>query len=302
MSTSDSPPVDAADGKPQNGPPSEETNAKESGSLGLWTRRLAPAAVALVTLTSFSGAVWFAYQQGVQEGLRHTPPLVRAEPGPVKVEPLDPGGLQVPNQDRLVFEALERAVGPPRVEQLLPPPEQPAPLPPEQEESPPAGEPGLTPGDGPDGGVLAPAVAVGAAENEVPMPLRAEVPALVPAAPGPPQPEPPDDPVPAEPPIPLLAAAPAEPDPPPPAGAADPLRVQIGAYGEREDALAGWTVAQRRYGDVLAGLQPWIDETEVAGQGTVYRLQAGPLATEGAAEELCTRLRAAGGVCLVLEP
>ena len=33
-----------------------------------------------------------------------TPQLVTAEPTPYKVRPADPGGMQVPNQDKLVFE------------------------------------------------------------------------------------------------------------------------------------------------------------------------------------------------------
>ncbi len=34
-------------------------------------------------------------------------PLIKAEPGPVKVKPQDPGGLQVPHKDKSIYERLE---------------------------------------------------------------------------------------------------------------------------------------------------------------------------------------------------
>jgi len=35
-------------------------------------------------------------------------PLVKAEPGPVKVKPKDPGGLVVPHKDKSIYETIER--------------------------------------------------------------------------------------------------------------------------------------------------------------------------------------------------
>src|SRR5688500_5090611 len=34
-------------------------------------------------------------------------PLVRAEPGPAKVKPADPGGLKVPHADKTIYERIE---------------------------------------------------------------------------------------------------------------------------------------------------------------------------------------------------
>ena len=302
--------------EPDAPPPADTASAPKTGT-GWWRRvawrRVAPAGIAIVTLGSFSGAVWFAYDRGVQQGLRLTPPLIRAEPGPVKVEPLDPGGLDVPNQDRLVFEALEDPDVPQRVEQLLPPPEEPdapalaalrnAPgFPPRGDEEagaaaggapavePAASPPADTPLDPPREG-----------EDQPPPPALPAAPAVG-AAVAAPSPRPADEEPPVAPPAPepaaVAAAAPPEPANPVLAG----VRVQIGAYAEREDALAGWTVAQRRYGEILTGLQPGIDEIAVAGQGRRYRLQAGPLPNAGAAEAICARLRAAGGDCAVIAP
>jgi len=57
-------------------------------------------------------------------------PLIKAAAGPVKVRPENPGGLKVPNRDKLVYDSMQKASGggaggergPVR---LLPPPEQP---------------------------------------------------------------------------------------------------------------------------------------------------------------------------------
>ena len=57
-------------------------------------------------------------------------PLVRAAPGPVKVRPENPGGLRVPDRDKLIYGLIEGKNGDQEVapgpERLLPPPEQPA--------------------------------------------------------------------------------------------------------------------------------------------------------------------------------
>lgn len=63
-------------------------------------------------------------------------PLIKAAPGPVKVRPDNPGGLKVPNRDKLVYDRLQKADGGDAdgaaargPERLLPPPEQPLPKP-----------------------------------------------------------------------------------------------------------------------------------------------------------------------------
>ncbi len=92
--------------------------------------------IAAFALVAFGGIVWYAYDQGRRTGSEETAPLIRADTAPVRVRPEKPGGLDVPHQDKLIFEKLaeggsdaERSV-----ERLLPRPEEPAPPPP-----PPAG-------------------------------------------------------------------------------------------------------------------------------------------------------------------
>ena len=119
---------------------------------GIQWRRVIPGAIALVTLSAFAAAVWFAYEQGVRRGLQLSPPIIRAETGPVKIPPVAAGGLDVPNQDKEVFDVLVAEEPEARVEQLLPPPDEPLPAPePEPVVEPPAADlaaaPPLEPAD-----------------------------------------------------------------------------------------------------------------------------------------------------------
>jgi cell division protein FtsN len=86
-----------------------------------------PALIAWVTLSAFAGALWFAYEQGVRKGMQMTPPLLKADSGPTKVAPESPGGLEVPHQDKLIYERIAGSGEQPvEGEKLRPEPERPA--------------------------------------------------------------------------------------------------------------------------------------------------------------------------------
>ena len=91
--------------------------------------RLVTALATLVAIAGFVAVVWFAYQWGLERGYREEVPVVRANAGPIKVKPENPGGLVVPNQDKLVLNQLTAEPPAPRVERLLSAPEMPKPLP-----------------------------------------------------------------------------------------------------------------------------------------------------------------------------
>jgi len=65
--------------------------------------------IAIFGLVSISGLVWFALNQGELIGERQDLPLVKAENSPIRVKPDNPGGLEVPNRDRLILKNLETA-------------------------------------------------------------------------------------------------------------------------------------------------------------------------------------------------
>lgn len=85
---------------------------------------------AVVGVAAFAGVIVFAYSSGQNSVYSGVPPLLEADATPTKTRPQDPGGYEVPHQDKLVYERLNAAApAKPGVERLLPPPEQPLPRP-----------------------------------------------------------------------------------------------------------------------------------------------------------------------------
>jgi SPOR domain len=85
--------------------------------------------VALSALMAFGGIVWYAYSNRPKDMARQSVPIVRADVSPPKTRPGEPGGVQVPHQDKTIYEQIDRggrsATASP--ERLLPPPETPRP-------------------------------------------------------------------------------------------------------------------------------------------------------------------------------
>ncbi|HEU0071995.1 MAG TPA: hypothetical protein VFS04_11930, partial [Alphaproteobacteria bacterium] len=90
-------------------------------------RRLITSLVVLLALGGFIGIVWHAYNQGKSGGADGVVPVLKAEDGPTRVRPDQPGGMDVPNQDKLIYDRLAPGgqIGAPQIERLLPPAEAP---------------------------------------------------------------------------------------------------------------------------------------------------------------------------------
>ena len=74
----------------------------------------------------FAVAAWFALHRSNQDAPTTDPvPLIKADAGPVKEKPEDPGGLKIPNQDKLVFERITPETKLTINEKLAPAPEEP---------------------------------------------------------------------------------------------------------------------------------------------------------------------------------
>ncbi|MEE8222685.1 MAG: hypothetical protein V3S59_00145, partial [Alphaproteobacteria bacterium] len=86
--------------------------------------KVAGAIVALAAVAGFAGIAWYATTQG-QKDSSTVVPLIRADNTPIKVLPAKPGGMKVPNQDKLIFMRITPGQKKPKVERLLPPPEKP---------------------------------------------------------------------------------------------------------------------------------------------------------------------------------
>lgn len=93
------------------------------GGSGQGKRGLLGLGFAVVGIVAFAGTILVSYRGGDRMS-GDGPPLLTADPSPTKSRPEQPGGMDVPHQDKLVYERLhERGGNHPNVERLLPPPE-----------------------------------------------------------------------------------------------------------------------------------------------------------------------------------
>jgi len=82
-------------------------------------------ALAIGVMAMSAGGLWVGYRFSVGRTTSGEIPLIHAGTDPIKVKPDDPGGMEIPNRDRFVFNP----TGSMPVERLLPPPETPLPRP-----------------------------------------------------------------------------------------------------------------------------------------------------------------------------
>lgn len=220
-------------------------------------------------------------------------------------------------------------------EELLPPPEPPppvviveeppapvAPPPPERAPGPPmtqqeiAARPKAAPLAPIATSPLPPAAVVPAAPPALPPPVQSPpaqqvaqaapaIPAPVVVVPSPVAAPPPAKAAPAQltpPPVKTATPPPAKATPAPAAAApsgAGGIRVQLGALPTAESAQTEWRRLTRKFPTELNGLSLTVEPVQVAGKGTYYRIQGGPL-TDARARDICTTLTAQKTPCIVV--
>jgi cell division septation protein DedD len=235
-------------------------------------RRMFAKALILLVMGLFGGGLWFAYLQGTRHAAESADvPLIRADERPTKVKPERPGGMEIPDRDKLIYN-------PPRtvVEHLLPPPEKPmprpAPPPPAQAEAPPPAP-------------AAPSIAAGPPAN--------------PPAPSPPvQPPQPA----ASPPgrgTQTASAAMAKPAAAPPAANIGGTRLQLGSVRSADAARQEWERIKSKNPDLLGNLSATPIRADLGDKGIYYRIQTGPVADPAAAERLCGELKQRNIGCII---
>ena len=254
-----------------------ETSNAEHSSNGQASPPARPRGMQLRMVTGFAivaviaGLGGYVYQEAAAPAVSELP-LIEADDSPTKHRPAEPGGMVIPNQDKLVYETLGDESNLDKIERLLPPPEEPMPPP----------------------------------DPAVPSAPVEPVPAA-PAAPATTTPEPvvvaPSVPVEEQAPIP--APKPVVQTPPAPTVAAMPLagfRIQLVALRSRADAEAAWRRLKRANADLLGALEAEVARADLADKGIFYRLRAGPLASAAKAGALCAELKARNLDCLVVKP
>lgn len=295
-------------------------------------------AVVVFAITGFVWLAWYAYTVGTAPTDPSEVPLITADAGPVMVEPEDPGGLQVPFQDKEVYENIAGERQPlPRVERIMALPDQPIRVDEEPDaqaqiaigeaaiaeqearqlsELAPAGQ---TAGQAASQTVTAqaanPAPAVSSQEPEIKyVKDEAEAPAAKAEAPH----KASASKVPASDPDPVHAAEPRTETPTPkpkeiaalssqktqPGGqhraSIAGMKIQLGSFRSENQAKSAWDTISGSHKSELGGLNYTVQKADLGSKGVFYRLQAGPVSGEDKAKSLCATLSAKGQGCLVV--
>jgi len=238
----------------------------------------------IVSFGFFAFIIWFSYQQGHQDGSDSTPPLIKADVNPTRVRPDKPGGMEIPDQDKLIYNRVDPSAQAPTVERLLSPPE--TPLPRGQAATPEIPAPSF-----PKTGQLSD-IPIPVLPQQLPPRFESDEPPSPPPAP---QAQRPRQLAPAAP-APKAVAAPAA------VPAAGGYQVQLGAFRSEDAASKGWTRVQGQHKDLLATMTPSYQRADLGPKGVFFRLRAGPLASESAAKSICSELAKRKAGCLVIRP
>ena len=272
----------------------QESARLDSMNIGTPWWRSVKILATIVSFGFFGFIIWFSYQQGHQSGSDNKPPLIKMDVNPTRVRNDKPGGMEIPDQDKLVYNRVDPSAQAPTVERLLPPPE--IPLPRGQSggasSSQKAPEP-LFPKTGQFSDIPVPVIPQQLPpqfESEQKPPSVPQAQKLrelsVPAVPA----------VPAQDPAPKAAAA------PPAVSPAGGYRVQLGAFRTEDAAHKGWTHIQGQQKDLLATMTPSFQRADLGSKGVFFRLLAGPMASESFAKNICAELTKRKVGCLVIRP
>ena len=233
-------------------------------------RRVFATVLTLLVMGLFSGGLWLAYIEVTRhaggEPASGGVPLIRADERPTKVKPEQPGGMEIPDRDKLIYNPTRTVV-----EHLLPPPEKPMtrPLPPPTAPS----------------------------QTETARPQAAAPP---PPAPGTPVNPPAVTPVSQPQPQTAGKAAQAGPAPSKPAGGkAGGIRLQLGSVRSEDAARQEWERIKRKSTDLLGNLSATPIRTDLGDKGIYYRIQTGPVADLPAAERICSELKQRSIGCII---
>jgi hypothetical protein len=289
-----------------------------------------PLASVFAAVLIFSGIVSYAYKQGSQTGVNATTPVVMADSKDYKEKPANPGGMDVPFQDAVVFDQLQNKGQTPtdgKTESLLPPPEQPvangaaapATTPAATETttaaatatpvvpattpaaSAPAGSTTATPTPATNATTpAAPSTTATTAAAPAPsMPVPATAPVAAATAPAEEEEEAPA-------PAPVKKAAPAKkavvakatPAAAAPKAEAGTYRIQLGAFRDESAARSAWSKVAKQYSS-LSGVTSAFPRADLGAKGVFYRAQGINL-SKSSADSLCHTINAnKAGSCIV---
>ncbi len=234
-------------------------------------------------------------------------PVIRRPQTAVKIQPAEPGGMEIQNQDKSVYDILEKKNDNTKVENLLPPPETPQ-------------LPVITPPEAQTAELPSTAESDALAEKAQAIIEEADSKNIAKL------PEPKMVDIPAEAPVKALAQeAPQEKVPAPQKAAQEnkdnialPDKETIKVVIKEETSVAAkgnwqlqlmsspnkaaidksWSALTKKYSS-LQGLPHEVETADLGAKGTFYRLKAGNFSTQAEANALCSELKSLGGTCIV---
>lgn len=276
---------------------------------GAHTRLVLSVALGLLAVAALGVAARHLFFGEAPQQTQASIPVINPEDKPIKTKPQESGGMDVPNQDKLVYNKIGQGDSTPQPEQLLPPPEEPrtptikpafqAPA------SDAAAQPQQAAAPAAQTAPAAPSATTAAAAPQVP---TAPVPAAAPQAgqndgaivpPDLPAAKRPADSKVAEakvaeakPPTDIKPASEAK------SAAGGGWMVQLGALHSEADASAEWKRLQAADKELLGSLGSDIERADLGAKGVFWRLRAGPL-DEVAARSLCAQLAKRNQGCIL---
>jgi len=281
---------------------------------GLWVGLVVAAVVV-------AGGAWYGLGSGMSGAKDDKVPVIRADVNPVKERPAAPGGMEIANRDKKIYDRVEGGGVQPTFERLLPEAEQAEPMPTLNQAAKQAALPDVPTAESAESLIepespLPPAVPAGtptpltpplsADEMATVQPAPAAVvtpsvePAAPPAAPTAPAasvaiPEPPKAPEPAR-----TAAL----TPPVSSDGIEPFyRVQVAAVRTDAAAKTAFTSVQKKHQDLFADKSLYVQRADLGEpKGVYYRVRIGPYSDKGQAGQVCSVLKARGAACLVVRP
>ena len=250
----------------------------------------------VVGLLVVSAATWMIWGNTLTGSNPNEMPVVRAPIGPIKVRPERPGGISIPNRDKLVYDRLEKKPPERKAETLLPKPEKPLPAPRSSSSGTirmPMNASGLENILRP----VSPGQTAQSAEQAVPP---------APITPKPPTTDSEESPKAAGPKATKLtnSVQPRSAKVKPASGVSQTktFQVQLAAVRDKQGAIREWKRLKARSAKLLGGLKPSVVRANLGSRGVFYRLRAGPISGQVNASKLCKSLSQLKVGCIVIQP
>jgi cell division septation protein DedD len=218
-------------------------------------------------------------------------PIIQVEPTPFKVKPANPGGYEVPHQDKTVYENIiveniaegNSTLAPAAEEPIatFSSPDQPS------YQMAPSGfavplnhkveveDIGVT--GSPSDLTINERIVIQEAPQKASMPQPVKEPAA-----------------------PALEAPALPPVPKPVSALTEGYKVQLASLSTKALAEKEWVILKRKHKDLLKDLSFSVVKADVKGKGTFYRVQAGPLPSKEEAARFCKKLTSQGAACMLV--